>query len=64
MYLDYNAELKLFGKKIGQDFFEGKITLPIILLFQKLDLVENQRALENISDYNFQISENLEEYLF
>ena len=35
--LDYNSELKLFGKKIGQDFFEGKITLPIILLFQKLD---------------------------
>ena len=34
--LDYNAELKLFGKKIGQDFFEGKITLPIILLYQKL----------------------------
>ena len=34
--LDYNAELKLFGKKIGQDFFEGKITLPVILLFQKL----------------------------
>ena len=35
--LDYNSELKLFGKKIGQDFFEGKITLPIILLFQKLE---------------------------
>ena len=35
--LDYNSELKLFGKKIGQDFFEGKITLPIILLLQKLD---------------------------
>ncbi len=33
--LDYNAELKLFGKKIGKDFYEGKITLPIILLFQK-----------------------------
>ena len=32
--LDYNSELKLFGKKIGQDFYEGKITLPIILLFQ------------------------------
>ncbi len=38
--LDYNSDLKLFGKKIGQDFFEGKITLPIILLFQKLDLSE------------------------
>jgi len=40
--LDYNSELKLFGKKIGQDFFEGKITLPIILLFQKLDLIEKK----------------------
>jgi len=38
--LDYNSELKLFGKKIGQDFFEGKITLPIILLFQKLGIDE------------------------
>ena len=35
--LDYNSELKLFGKRIGQDFFEGKITLPVILLFQKLE---------------------------
>ena len=33
--LDYNSETNLFGKKIGKDFFEGKITLPIILLFQK-----------------------------
>tara|TARA_B100001123_G_scaffold397872_1_gene481442 strand:- start:651 stop:1664 length:1014 start_codon:yes stop_codon:yes gene_type:complete len=33
--LDYNSELKLFGKKIGNDFYEGKITLPIILLYQK-----------------------------
>ncbi len=29
----------------------------------KLDLVENQKALENISDYNFQVSENLEDAL-
>ena len=28
--------------KIGQDFFEGKITLPIILLFQKLDIIEKE----------------------
>jgi octaprenyl-diphosphate synthase len=41
--LDYNSELKLFGKIIGQDFFEGKITLPIILLFQKLELVEKEK---------------------
>jgi octaprenyl-diphosphate synthase len=40
--LDYNSELKLFGKKIGQDFFEGKITLPIILLFQKAEFDERE----------------------
>ena len=40
--LDYNSELKLFGKKIGQDFYEGKITLPIILLFQKATLKEKE----------------------
>ena len=33
--LDYNSELKLFGKQIGNDFYEGKVTLPIILLYQK-----------------------------
>jgi len=33
--LDYNPKLRSFGKKLGQDFYEGKITLPIILLFQK-----------------------------
>ena len=40
--LDYNSELKLFGKKIGNDFYEGKITLPIILLFQQINNIEKQ----------------------
>ena len=44
--LDYNSDLKLFGKKIGQDFFEGKITLPIILLFQKIDFDEKKLLTE------------------
>ncbi len=35
--LDYNSDLKFFGKEIGNDFYEGKITLPIILLYQKID---------------------------
>ena len=47
--LDYNSELKLFGKKIGQDFYEGKITLPIILLFQKADDKEKERLKEIFS---------------
>ena len=41
--LDYNSELKLFGKKIGKDFYEGKITLPIILLFQKANNQEKEK---------------------
>ena len=41
--LDYNSDLKIFGKNIGNDFFEGKVTLPIILLFQKIN--ENEKEL-------------------
>ncbi len=33
--LDYYAKEKLFGKEVGKDFFEGKVTLPIITIFQK-----------------------------
>ncbi len=33
--LDYYAKEKLFGKQIGKDFFEGKVTLPLITIFQK-----------------------------
>ena len=41
--MDYNSELKLFGKKVGKDFFEGKTTLPIILLYQKVNSIEKQK---------------------
>ena len=47
--LDYNSELKLFGKNIGQDFYEGKITLPIILLFQKANKDEKQALKETFA---------------
>jgi octaprenyl-diphosphate synthase len=41
--LDYHSDLNIFGKNIGNDFFEGKVTLPIILLFQKIN--ENEKKL-------------------
>ena len=47
--LDYNSELKLFGKNIGQDFYEGKITLPIILLFQKANKDEKETLKKTFS---------------
>ena len=45
--LDYNSELKLFGKEIGNDFYEGKITLPIIILYQNAKVNEKDE-LRNI----------------
>ena len=58
--LDYNSNLNLFGKKIGNDFFEGKITLPIILLSQKANSSEKNQIKEffskkNRDEKNFQI---------
>ena len=58
--LDYNSDLNLFGKKIGNDFFEGKITLPIILLSQKTNSLEKNQIREffskkNRDEKNFQI---------
>ena len=57
--LDYNSELKLFGKKIGQDFYEGKITLPIILLFQKVEDKEKE-ALKDIFSKEKRSEDNLD----
>ena len=61
--LDYNSELKLFGKNIGQDFYEGKITLPIILLFQKANNDEKEtlkktfaKEERNQNDLNYTLS--------
>jgi len=61
--LDYNSDLNFFGKKIGKDFFEGKITLPVILLFQKITSSEKDK-LKNIfknnnksdEDFNFTLT--------
>ena len=54
--LDYNSELKIFGKKIGNDFYEGKITLPVILLFQEVNKIE-KKNLADIFNKNIK-SEN------
>jgi octaprenyl-diphosphate synthase len=61
--LDYNSELKLFGKKIGKDFYEGKVTLPIILLFQKSNNQEKEKLRDTFlknnkdeSDLNYILS--------
>ena len=38
--LDYYSTKTIFGKEIGKDFYEGKVTLPIIFLCQKANSKE------------------------
>jgi len=56
--LDYNSDLKFFGKKIGKDFLEGKITLPVILLFQNVSSIEKDK-LKNIFKQETRSNEDL-----
>ena len=48
--LDYNSQINSFGKKVGNDFFEGKITLPIILALRRSDQIENNFWKKTIQD--------------
>jgi len=38
--MDYYSTQKIFGKEIGKDFFEGKATIPLIIIFQKANSEE------------------------
>jgi octaprenyl-diphosphate synthase len=40
--LDYGSVGKVLGKNVGEDFFEGKITLPVILAFHRGDAEARQ----------------------
>jgi octaprenyl-diphosphate synthase len=46
--LDYRAEEKVFGKNLGKDLEEGKITLPLINLLRDADDRETARIKEII----------------
>lgn len=48
--LDYGGVSELLGKNVGDDFREGKITLPVVLALQRADEAERafwSRTLEN-----------------
>jgi octaprenyl-diphosphate synthase len=44
--LDYFATGSNFGKEIGKDFYEGKTTLPLIIIFQKSNTEEKNFLIE------------------
>ena len=60
--LDYTANQQELGKNIGGDFFEGKITLPIILALKKANETDFKTITELFS-YNLQHHNNNEKNL-
>jgi octaprenyl-diphosphate synthase len=56
--LDYIANEKVLGKKLGDDFFEKKITLPIIILSQKASEIDKKQLrifFEQSTQQNFEL---------
>lgn len=52
--LDYIAEQKDLGKKLGKDIEEGKITLPMIYLLEAASVKERQEIQTIISEFSNQ----------
>ena len=44
--LDYFSTKMVFGKEIGKDFYEGKTTLPLIIIFQRANNEERDFLIE------------------
>ncbi len=53
--LDYSAAQSTFGKSVGDDFREGKVTLPVILAFARGNETERKfwrRTLEEVDQHD------------
>jgi octaprenyl-diphosphate synthase len=48
--LDYTSSEGVFGKPVGKDLREGKMTLPLIYTLSQLDAGDKKRAIELLSD--------------
>ena len=60
--LDYYAKELVFGKEIGKDFYEGKTTLPLILIFQRANS-EEKDFLKEVMSKEKRTEEDLSETL-
>ena len=54
--LDYKAQEQDLGKDIGNDFFEGKVTLPIIFAYEKAD-ASDKKLIKNLLEENLMLSQ-------
>jgi octaprenyl-diphosphate synthase len=53
--LDYSAEQQALGKTVGDDFREGKVTLPVVLAFQRANDEEKafwRRCIEDLDQHD------------
>lgn len=48
--LDYSSKTETLGKSIGDDFFEGKVTMPIIITYQKATNDEKNKIKKLFAD--------------
>lgn len=54
--LDYKAQEQDLGKDIGNDFFEGKVTLPIIFAYEKANQ-DDKKLIKNLLEENLMLSQ-------
>ncbi len=54
--LDYSSSQWVIGKDLGNDFFEGKVTLPIIKTYQNCDLA-TKKLIKDFFSFNYQNNE-------
>ena len=60
--LDYFSSKNIFGKEIGKDFYEGKTTLPLIIIFQRANN-EERTFLKEIFKKNKRTEDDFSETL-
>ena len=60
--LDYFSTKTIFGKEIGKDFYEGKTTLPLIIIFQRANN-EERNFLKEIFKKKKRIKDDFSETL-
>jgi len=60
--LDYFSSKNIFGKEIGKDFYEGKTTLPLIIIFQRAN-EEERTFLKEIFKKNKRTEDDFSETL-
>jgi len=60
--LDYFSSKIVFGKEIGKDFYEGKTTMPLIIIFQRANS-EERNFLREIFKKNKRTEEDFSETL-